>query len=150
MNFKPLSKAEYEIERNKEINSYVNELFVSGTLTKEKAQKQAEATFNKLLPNGIDTKGNYLCYAFDHETFVGFIWYAILNNKAFIYDFYVDESMRRKGYGKQIINACKKDAKSKGANEINLHVFGHNKPARALYLSLGYNPVSIEMKKKLN
>jgi len=36
-----------------------------------------------------------------------------------------------------------------GAKTIGLHVFGHNHPAKALYDSLNYSPVSIQMKKDL-
>ncbi|MBN2877196.1 MAG: GNAT family N-acetyltransferase [Bacilli bacterium] len=149
MKLKPLTNEEYEKYVLKAIDNYRNEIMKSGIANEEQAGQQAEATFKRLLPDGINTKDNYLCYAYDQNKLVGFIWYAIRNDGAFIYDFYIAESMRRQGYGKKVILACEKDVKEKGENTIGLHVFGHNKPARALYESLDYYPTSIQMKKDL-
>ena len=149
MNLKPLSINEYNIYVVKAIENYSKEIMKSGIASKELAKQQAEATFNRLLPDGISTKDNYLCYAFDQDKQVGFIWYAIRKDGAFIYDFYIEESMRRQGYGRKVILTCEEAVKEKGATTIALHVFGHNKAARALYESLDYYPTSIQMKKDL-
>ena len=36
-----------------------------------------------------------------------------------------------------------------GIDRVELHVFGHNAPARALYEKAGYTPASIVMVKQL-
>ncbi len=149
MKLRPLTSDEYEVYVEKAIKNYEDELLTSGMFSKELAKQQSEATFKRLLPDGINTKDNYLFYAYDKDTLVGFIWCCMRGEDAFVYDFYINEEMRRKGYGKQVMLACEEDAKNKGAKTMSLHVFGHNKAARALYESIGYYPTSIQMRKKL-
>ena len=150
MELKPLTQTEFKVYLEKAIKNYGNEIFTSGMMNKEQAQKEGQAAFNRLLPDGLNTRDNYLCNAFDQNTLVGFIWYHIRGENAFIYDFYIEESKRRKGYGKKVILACEEIVKEQGVKSIGLHVFGHNKPARALYESLDYEAVSIQMRKELN
>jgi ribosomal protein S18 acetylase RimI-like enzyme len=44
---------------------------------------------------------------------------------------------------------AEEEAKRNGLHALALSVFGHNKIARELYLSLGYRETSIRMKKDL-
>lgn len=150
MELKPITKEQYEKYIDQSIQSYADELATSGLVDKENALAAAKNSFSKLLPDGENTKNNYLCYAYDNDKIVGFIWYGFRNeSEAFIFDFFIEEPMRRKGYGKQVMLACEAAAKEKGAKTIGLHVFGHNQAARALYESLNYVPTSIQMKKEL-
>jgi ribosomal protein S18 acetylase RimI-like enzyme len=145
-----MTKIEYDEYLNQSIQGYANELITSGIVEQDKAMQQSKSTFESLLPKGINTENHYLYYAYDQDVRVGFIWYGFRNqHDAFIFDFFIDESMRRKGYGKKVLKACEDDAKNKGAKTIGLHVFGHNKAARALYESIGYVATSIQMRKDL-
>ena len=150
MELKSITETQFKSYLAKSLKNYADELVVSGVIEKETAFKEAENTFNRLLPKGLDTKDNFLYYAYEQDKLVGFIWYALQNgNTAFIYDFYIEESVRRQGYGRKVMIACEEDAKQKGAKFIRLHVFGHNKAARALYESLNYVPTNIQMRKEL-
>ena len=149
MKLRPTTKAEYDEYLEKSIKSYANELLTSGMVPKENVEAEAQATFNRILPDGFNTKNHYFFHAYEKEEFIGFIWYGMRKDTAFIYDFYIAEKMRRKGYGRQVMILCEEDAKEKGAKAMALHVFGHNKAARALYESLDYIPTSIQMKKEL-
>jgi ribosomal protein S18 acetylase RimI-like enzyme len=40
-------------------------------------------------------------------------------------------------------------ARSKGATDLSLNVFGHNAVARHLYEELGYSTIAIRMRKQL-
>ncbi len=149
MELRAINQKEFEEYLIKSIDSYANELLKSGMVPEDKVHQEAKATFERILPDGFATKDNYFFHAYDQETMVGFIWYGMRKDTAFIYDFYILENMRRKGYGRQVMLACEEDAKAKGATAIALHVFGHNIAARALYESIGYVPKSIQMKKEL-
>jgi ribosomal protein S18 acetylase RimI-like enzyme len=150
MELKRITESEFQSYLVKSLKNYADELVASGIIEEKEALKEAETTFNRLLPNGLNTKENYLYHAYDQNKLVGFIWYALQNgDTAFIYDFYIEETMRRKGYGRKVMIACEEDAKEKGAKYIRLHVFGHNKAARALYESLNYVPTNIQMRKVL-
>lgn len=149
MILKAITQPEYETYLVRSIKNYENELIESG-ISANVAAINAKETFHNFLPNGKDTPNNYLYYVYDQDVRVGFIWYGFRSkNSAFIYDFFVEETMRGKGYGKKVMFECEKDAKEKGAKEMKLHVFGHNKLARALYESIGYEPTNIQMKKAL-
>jgi len=41
------------------------------------------------------------------------------------------------------------EARSRGASELELNVFGHNQVARQLYESMGYTATAIRMKKNV-
>jgi len=150
MLLKQLTEQEYQDYLGNAIENYANELKESGMVPEDKALFVAKDTFANILPEGLNTKGNFLYNAFDQDTLIGFIWYCMRTPElAFIYDFFILEDHRKKGFGKQVMKACEEDAKTNGAKAIGLHVFGHNKAARALYESIGYVPTSIQMKKQL-
>jgi ribosomal protein S18 acetylase RimI-like enzyme len=67
-----------------------------------------------------------------------------------IYDLEIFERFRRKGYAKRTLEAAEREAKELGIDQMELHVFGHNAPARALYEKAGYAPTSIVMAKQLS
>lgn len=150
MELRFLTSKEFDQYLEKSIKNYADELVKSGIFDEERAVSESKKSFESFLPNGLDTKDNYLYFAFYQDQLVGFIWYGFRSKEqAFIYDFYIEETMRRKGFGKMVMNACEEDARKKGAKVIGLHVFGHNKAAIALYESLNYVPTSIQMKKEL-
>jgi len=73
----------------------------------------------------------------------------VKDQKAFIYDFIIDESSRGKGYGKQALVALDEKLKSIEVQSVGLHVFGDNITAQELYKKMGYQITGIHMKKRL-
>ena len=69
--------------------------------------------------------------------------------RAFIYFIGIDERGRGKGYGKAAMLALEAAVKQKGADHIDLNVFGDNSTAIRLYEGLGYQPTAINMRKEL-
>ena len=53
------------------------------------------------------------------------------------------------GYGTQALRAVEERASELGAASVELHVFGHNPAARALYEKVGYETMSVVMAKRL-
>jgi ribosomal protein S18 acetylase RimI-like enzyme len=62
----------------------------------------------------------------------------------------VHERFRRRGYASRILELVEDKARELGAGKVELHVFGHNLGARALYEKLGYTATSIVMAKPMN
>ena len=91
-----------------------------------------------LLPDGVDTSGQHLWAAYDGDTPVGILWIAVNGPKAFIYDIEVREDQRRRGYGREVLDAGGRAAVDLGATALGLNVFGHNDGALALYERAGY------------
>lgn len=138
--FRELSDDEFNKFAQRDILDYSKDLIKSGLSTEENALEDATKSFNELLPEGKDSKDNYIYMIINsHNDGVGFIWYQkYKEDMAFICDFLILEEFRKQGYGKKALLLLEKEAKEKGLNKILLNVFKYNKPAFSLYKSLKY------------
>jgi GNAT superfamily N-acetyltransferase len=64
-----------------------------------------------------------------------------------LYEIFLDESVR--GLGKAAMSLLEDEARERGAERIELNVFGGNEAARSLYRSLGYGETAVVMTKRL-
>ncbi|WP_052460647.1 GNAT family N-acetyltransferase [Microbacterium gorillae] len=136
----PMDDDAYERWRAADIDAYAAELVAAGAVSAEEAVAEAEKSLQTYLPDGRDTPGAHLWSAIEPEsgTVVGMVWVDIDAAAAFVYAVEVDESERRRGYGRAIMVAAADESHHRGAMQIGLNVFGPNVGARALYDSLGY------------
>ncbi|MFL5942455.1 MAG: GNAT family N-acetyltransferase [Gaiellaceae bacterium] len=67
----------------------------------------------------------------------------------FVYDVYLDERYRGRGYGRAAMLLAEDEARRRGIGRVALNVFGGNAAARSLYRSLGYEENAVSMSKKL-
>jgi RimJ/RimL family protein N-acetyltransferase len=155
--FKPFDPVEFKAYSEIAGKQYAEEKVKSGNWEKENAPALAEREFKALLPNGIETKDNYLYSILEEKSNekVGFIWIASnvphsLKNDLFIYDFEIFESFRRKGYAIAALKLLEEKARELGKNRISLHVFGQNQAARKLYQKSGFEETNVVMSKKVS
>ncbi|OEG14510.1 GNAT family N-acetyltransferase [Enterococcus ureasiticus] len=138
------------------IKDYAQDKVTAGTWNEDEAIALATKSFNELLPEGKDTKNEYLYSIVDDSTEkkVGFLWVhlnkTLYDSKFFIYDFIVFEDFRNLGYGRQTIACLDKKAKEMNVSQIDLHVFAHNKGAIHLYEQTGFIPTDISMSKQIH
>jgi len=117
--------------------------------------ERSRQEFVKYLPKGLETPNNDVCTLVDPESGrgVGMIWYAYQPESTrpywFIFDFSIDPEQRRHGYASQALTALEQRAREQGIQSIELHVFGHNTAARALYEKMGFEITNINMAKKV-
>lgn len=155
MQLNPMSEADFAAYLDTSIASYAAEHIKAGGWTEEEGLEKAKQSFDRLLPNGVNSPNQHLFSLYDENTgeTVGMIWLAVEGNPnktyGYIYDVVVDEAHRRKGYGEQAFRLIEEKARELGQSEIRLHVFGHNHGARALYEKLGYITTNLMMKKEL-
>lgn len=148
-----MTEAEFRVYREGAVRTYAEEKVAAGNWPADEALSRSEREFSSLLPEGVASKNNHLFVLRDAAETVGMIWFAVNEVKptaAFIYDFSVDEAHRGKGYGKGALLALEDRAEALGVTSVSLHVFGHNRVARALYEKLGYKTTNINMTKKLS
>lgn len=137
------------------VPDYADEHIRSGDWSADDAVERSAAEFHSLLPDGITTPGHYLFTIYDPalQQGVGMLWFAERgpegNRTAFVYNLWIDEPFRRRGYATQAFLAMEPYARALGLNAIALHVFGHNQAAQALYAKLGYCVTNVMMKKTL-
>jgi ribosomal protein S18 acetylase RimI-like enzyme len=80
---------------------------------------------------------------------VGFAWFVPedrpFGRVVFIYDIGVDPEHRRRGHAQAALAAIEAFARDHGCVGVQLHVFGANAGARALYRRAGYQETDVTM-----
>lgn len=151
----PINTVEFDSYIKQQIRNYAEEKVAAGTWPEGGAQDRSEREVRNLLPQGKDTKNNYIFKVMDESsgTKVGTIWIKAFRDvgipSAFVYDIIIDSGQRRKGYGRAAMKALEPVVKELGLNRIELHVFGHNKTAINLYETSGFVVTDINMMKEL-
>ncbi len=149
----PMTQAEYDVFLERSIPDYAADKVRAGYWAESEALEKSRQEFLELLPQGIQTTNHYLYTLYDGDQAVGLIWLRANVDRptknGFIFELYVDENQRGKGYGKQAMLLIEEKARELGLKSIGLHVFGSNKVARNLYESVGYETTSVNMSKAL-
>ena len=131
---------------------YVEERIASGEEPDE-AQTTADQQMEALFPDGRPASGHRLFRVVDDGVTVGRLWMGPRSpdrmDRYWVYDIEIDEAHRNRGLGRAAMVLAEGAARDLGADELGLHVFGHNAIAVRLYESLGYAPTSIAMRKAL-
>ena len=144
----PIQQKDFEIFLERGIREYAEDHVRTGNWTAEEALERSKKEFEQLLPDGINSQHQYLYSIIDEDNSkIGVLWVQIKDQKAFIYDFIIDESFRGKGYGKQALIALDEKLISMNVDSVGLHVFGHNIVAQELYKKSGYEITDINMRK---
>ena len=150
----PLAEDEYRRWFDWFVVDYERDLVRSG-LTPERARERARIDIEEGLPQGLQSKDQYLYSVRDEATGqgVGVLWLSLMTRGetklVFVSDILIYEQFRGKGYGKQTMLALEDRARELGATRIGLHVFGHNQAARELYKRMGYVETNVNMAKDL-
>ncbi len=145
LKFVPMSQEMYEAFYDYSTKDYAKDLETSGKATKEDSLSRAKEEFSQLLPQGMDTKDNYIVSVVLGEEVIGSLWYQKLNEKTlFICDILIYEEFRGKGYGKLTLQELDKVTRELGLGQILLHVFSYNERAIRLYEKHGYVTASEE------
>jgi len=146
----PIEQEDFERFLESEIRGYAEDHVRNGNWPAEGAIERSRKEFEALLPNGIHSRDQYLWSIVDLENNkIGMLWVQVKDQKAFLYDFIIDEAFRGNGYGKQALIAMDEKLKSMNVESVGLHVFGDNIRAQELYKKMGFQITGIHMKKEL-
>jgi ribosomal protein S18 acetylase RimI-like enzyme len=149
----PMTQSELEVFLERTIPEYAEDKVRAGHWAESEALERSRKEFADELPQGLQTRNNYLYTLYDGDNAVGLIWMRANvdrpTNDGFILELYVEENYRGKGYGKQIMLLIEEKARGLGLKAIGLHVFGSNKIAQNLYKAVGYEVTSVNMSKTL-
>ena len=146
----PLQQEDFERFLEREIRAYAEDHVRNGNWPAEGALEWSKREFEHYLPEGIHSKDQYL-YSITEKSGrkIGVLGVQVKDQKAFIYDFVIDETFRGKGYGKETLMALDEILNSMNVESIALQVFGDNIIAKELYKKMGYEITGIQMKKRL-
>jgi ribosomal protein S18 acetylase RimI-like enzyme len=136
------------------VDDYAGELERNGKATGDAAVAASRASFDGLLPDGVETEGQTLLIAEDEDEVrrVGLLWFGPSTDDAsmaWIYDITVDEDRRGEGWGRAIMRAFEGEARARGYARVGLNVYADNQVARRLYESLGYAETARQLHKSL-
>lgn len=148
-----MTDREFEAFLERDIREYAAENVKAGYWSEAEAANKSRQEHERLLPQGLKTKDHYLYTIRDGEQPVGMIWMkANLNSprpSGFIYDLFIEEAFRQRGYASQAMLQLEEAARGLGLKQLGLHVFAHNRPAASLYEKLEYRVSSLNMIKDL-
>jgi len=146
-----MQQEDFEPYHERGIREYADDHVRNGNWTAEESLERSRKEFEQLLPDGVNSRDQFLYSIIEEidDNKIGLLWVQIKDQKAFIYDFVIDESFRGKGYGKQALVALDEKLKSMDVQSVGLHVFGDNVTAQELYKKMGYQITGIHMKKVL-
>ena len=153
--FVELENWQYREYRKNLVRHYAADKVRAGAWSQAEAEGRAARDVDGLLPEGPATQG-HLLYSVRDDSMgaeVGTVWVALrdsgVGRSVWIYDIIIHEDFRRKGYASRTLDLVEERARDLGAKSVELHVFGHNRGARALYEKLGYKITSITMAKQV-
>ena len=151
----PMRPETFEAFLQAAIASYAEDNVAAGRWKSPGALERSRADFKRLLPAGLATPDHYLFeIKLTDGTTIGSVWFAIEERQgarsAFVYNIEIEEKSRRQGHATRAFRELESVATKLGATSIGLHVFGFNRPAQALYSSLGYNVTGLNMMKRLD
>lgn len=89
--------------------------------------------------NQLSLDSNLVLVAERNEQIVGVIIGTVDNNKGYYYRIAVDRHHRRKGIGKQLIQALRNRFETRKVKRVLVTVDEHSKPILSLYESLGFS-----------
>ena len=150
-----LDEAPYRAYRGDLTRDYAPDKVRAGAWSPAEAESMAAQELDELLPEGPATRDHFLYSVRDDSVpaDVGILWFALRDSGVgrilWIYDIIIHEHFRRKGYASRTLELVQDRAKQLGARSVELHVFGHNYGARALYEKMGFNETSITMVKQV-
>ncbi|MBO1768141.1 GNAT family N-acetyltransferase [Allobranchiibius sp. GilTou38] len=137
---RPMTDAQFEEYRTEAVEGYAQERADAGE-PPDVATANARESYERLLPDGLDSEGQWLWTAYDGDVPVGLLWIGAHLPHAFVYDVQVSEDHRRRGLGRAIMQAGAAHCRASGRTGLGLNVFAPNTGARALYDQLGYRTV---------
>jgi ribosomal protein S18 acetylase RimI-like enzyme len=132
--------------------AYVAERMEAGDSEAE-AEANAATSFGRLVPGGTPASGQHLGRLLDaDERRVGHLWVGPMGedrSRWWVWDVAIDVEAQGQGYGRAAMQLAERLALDHGASSIGLNVFAHNRIARSLYASLGYDESAVTMRKQL-
>jgi RimJ/RimL family protein N-acetyltransferase len=137
------------------VRHYAADKVRAGAWSQAEAEWRAARDVDGLLPEGPATRNHFLYSVRDDAmgVEVGTVWFALrdsgVGRSVWIYDIIIHDTFRRKGYASRTLDLVEERARDLGAKSVELHVFGHNRSARALYEKMGYKETSITMAKPI-
>jgi RimJ/RimL family protein N-acetyltransferase len=136
------------------IPAYAADKVAAGQWSEAESLELSRKEYAELLPQDLETPENFLYTITDAQAIaVGVLWFAVKTRfnarVANVFDVIIWPGRQREGHATRAFGALEDEVRRLGLSGIALHVFGHNKGARALYARLGFQPTNIALFKPI-
>jgi ribosomal protein S18 acetylase RimI-like enzyme len=132
---------------------YALDMVENGGMAEDAARRKAAADVATVFPDGLASDVDARVVEDDSGAAVGYLVFAEREQHggryAFVYDIRIEEARQGQGLGRAAMELLEAEARARGLPQVQLNVFGGNEPARALYRSLGFDELSVQMGKEL-
>jgi ribosomal protein S18 acetylase RimI-like enzyme len=151
----PMTQNEFDDFLEHDIRVYAEERMQAGFWSEAEALTRSRKEHKALLPDGLRSRYHHLYTIRESEQgpVLGVLWlktdFDTSRATGFIFDLEIHEPHRRRGFARQAMQELENVARGMGLRQLGLHVFAHNRAARALYEQLGYQIASLNMIKDL-
>jgi ribosomal protein S18 acetylase RimI-like enzyme len=134
------------------VPDYIDEVVHNFHFSREKAQEYVINEINNFLPQGVETRGEFLFCIEVNNAVVGFLWYRLIYDGKiiFINDIFVLPQFRGRGYGKATLAELESRAAAQSVEHIELRVAYDNERALGLYKKTGFLETGINMIKPVS
>ncbi len=149
VDLQPLSQTEFEKYVDTVTAGYAVELAESVGLSPEDAKNAAEAHIAQVLSAGPESTSAFHFVDAEDGRAIGSAWLLTKQGDAFLADLRISDEFRGQGYGTAAMKRLEAHLKERGYPAFRLHVYAQNAAARALYDKLGFEVVSLQMRKAL-
>lgn len=137
-----MTQNEFPDYRQWQIDIYAAEKVAAGRCSPEVAMRESIEEVSQLLPNNLDSPGQFIFVAELGNERIGTIWMSLNEElevpRAFGVYIEIEPTLRGQGLGRELMYATRLECRKLGARGFGLSVFGHNSIARNLYESLGF------------
>ena len=152
--FVPFDERDFTEWLEQAIPAYALGHIEDGQWAPAEAVLRSQQAHAALLPQGLATPGHTFVrlHVAGEPAPVGLLWWADSEaagqQGVYVYGLEVAEHARRRGIASAALGELERQARARGLAFVELHVFGHNLPARSLYEHAGFEPTNITMRRK--
>ncbi len=149
-----MTRAEFEEWLPRIIAGYAEHIAASGAMPAAAAREKAERDSARSFSAGFETRGQHVFRLLAEKVAVGWLWLGVPGPDpdplmAWVFQVEVAPEYRGRGYGRMAMLLAEDEARARGMTSLGLNVHGQNRVARSLYDSLGYEAMSLQLKKPL-
>jgi ribosomal protein S18 acetylase RimI-like enzyme len=154
LTLRTMNRSEFDEWLPWHIAQYAEKIAASGAIPMAAAWEKARRDNERFFSAGFETRGQHVFRVLAGQVPVGWLWLGVPGPDpdplmAWVFQVEVAPEYRGRGYGKAAMLLAEDEARARGMMSLGLNVHGQNTVARSLYDSLGYEPMSLQLKKAL-
>ena len=144
-----MNQEEFDLIKGRMIRDYAKDKIKVGHWQEEDAIDLAKETLDNILRDGVETEHHYLLDICKDIDKVGFVWFNVFKETIYVNNYLIYDEHKGKDYEVKMVELLEGMAADLAVKKINLHSFGYNEEAIALYQKMGYDITDVYMSKKV-